>query len=124
MIYLASPYSHNDPAVRQRRFEQTCDYVAEIIKEKHICFSPIVHFHPVAVRRTLPYDAEYWKAVNYWFLEKCDLVAVLMLDGWEYSYGVEDEIKMAGIFGKSIIMCNPGLPWSQQVLCVEGKHHD
>ena len=29
VIYIASPYTHPDPAVRQRRFEDVCHYVAE-----------------------------------------------------------------------------------------------
>ena len=44
MIYLASPYTHPDPAVRVKRFRNACEMTAEIqIAEAldiPVCFQP------------------------------------------------------------------------------------
>ena len=42
MIYLASPYSDPDPAVRQSRFEAACKATAEMLRAGLIVFSPVM----------------------------------------------------------------------------------
>jgi hypothetical protein len=49
MIYLASPYSHPDPAVREARFREACRAAAKLMRLGQPAFSPIVHGHPIAV---------------------------------------------------------------------------
>lgn len=44
MIYLASPYSHPAPAVRQERYEAACAATATLTREGHPVFSPISLF--------------------------------------------------------------------------------
>ena len=43
MIYLASPYSHPDPLVRQARFDAACHAAAGPIQAGHAVVAPIVH---------------------------------------------------------------------------------
>ncbi len=40
MIYLASPYSHPDPAVREQRFRAAGDTAAALIRAGHIGLLP------------------------------------------------------------------------------------
>ena len=47
MIYIASPYTHADPAVRQRRFEDVYHYVAERMLQGAVVYSPIAHSNPI-----------------------------------------------------------------------------
>jgi Domain of unknown function (DUF1937). len=47
MIYLASPYSHPDPLVREARFDAACRAMADLVHAGQIVFSPIVHGHPL-----------------------------------------------------------------------------
>jgi hypothetical protein len=42
MIYLASPFTHDDPAVRQQRFEAACRAAAILISQGKTVFSPIM----------------------------------------------------------------------------------
>jgi hypothetical protein len=103
MIYLASPYSHPDPAVRQDRFERVCKVAARMMERGEVVFSPIAHTHPIAMKGNLPTDWEYWKKVDEEFIKACSKLGVLMLDGWEDSEGIEEEMKLARSVGKQII---------------------
>jgi hypothetical protein len=101
VIYLASPYSHDDPAVRERRFEAACRAAAELIRQGRIIFSPIAHSHPLC-RYGLPGDWEFWQRNATCHLALCDEVVVLKLDGWQQSVGVQAEIAMARALGKPV----------------------
>ena len=45
MIYLASPYSHPDPSVREQRFQNACRIAAELMRSGRIVYSPVAHSH-------------------------------------------------------------------------------
>ena len=94
MIYLASPYTHSEPGVREARFEAACLATAELVRAGHVVFSPIVHGHPL-VRFDLPIEWEYWERIDGEHLRHCDEVVVLMLEGWRESRGVQAEIDLA-----------------------------
>jgi nucleoside 2-deoxyribosyltransferase len=101
MIYLASPYSDPDPAVREQRFQAACWAAAALLRAGHIVFSPIVHCH-VLVEHGLPTDWAFWQHADREHLKRCDEVVVLMLDGWEESAGVQAEIRTAQDLGKRV----------------------
>lgn len=84
MIYLASPYSHADPAVREARYRAACRATAALLKAGLVVFSPIVHSHPL-VAFALPTGWDFWERIDRAYLARCDEVVVLMLDGWEES---------------------------------------
>ena len=94
MIYLASPYSHPDPAVREHRFDEACRAAAAFTKFGQYVFSPIAHSHPIA-KHGAPTDWKFWEAYDRKFIEWCNLFGVLRLDGWQISVGVQAEIQIA-----------------------------
>lgn len=102
-IYLAVPYTHISPFVRERRFEMVNYKAAELMKEGHIVFSPISHSHPIAVQENLPLTAEFWQQMNESFLDWCDSVYVYRLAGWQGSTGIQSEIEYAIKTGKPVI---------------------
>lgn len=106
MLYLASPYSHPIPAVREMRFVSACWATAELMKRGENVFSPIVHSHPL-VRYGLPNTWEFWEGVDRDHLERCDEIVVLTLDGWRESVGVQAEIAMAHECGKPVKLLDP-----------------
>jgi nucleoside 2-deoxyribosyltransferase len=108
MIYLASPYSHPDPAVRERRFRAACSAAALLLQAGHAVFSPIAHGHVLA-EHGLPTDWKFWQRYDREHLERCDEVIVLMLNGWEESAGVHGEIRQAHELGKRVCYLTPGL---------------
>jgi nucleoside 2-deoxyribosyltransferase len=101
MIYLASPYTHIDPAVRQRRFESACRAAAALICRGQTVFSPIAHSH-VICSFGVPLDWRFWARHDRRYLEVCDEMVVLMLDGWRESIGVQAEIAIARELGKPV----------------------
>lgn len=99
MIYLATPYSDPDPAVREHRYREACRYAASLMRAGNHVFSPIAHSHGIA-QHDVPGDWAYWESLDRRFLEMCDEVGVLMLDGWHESKGVQAEIRIARELGK------------------------
>lgn len=95
MIYLASPYSSPTADVQQQRYEDTMAFVVSETLAGHIIYSPILHWHPVALKYSLPGDIDFWRqhAVN--MITKADTVWILQLPGWEQSRGVRFEIDVA-----------------------------
>ncbi len=71
------------------------------MREGHIVFCPIAHSHPL-VEHGLPTGWAFWERWDQAFLERCDAVVVLMLDGWESSVGVQAEIRIGTELGKPI----------------------
>lgn len=103
MIYLASPYSHPDEAVRLARTEAVTLKAAELFVEGKMCFSPIVHGHALhSTGLNLPTDYEFWKQFNDWFIERCDKMVVYCLEDWDKSRGIIYEVKLALSLGKPV----------------------
>ena len=101
LVYLASPYSHPDPAVRQARYQAACRAAAWLIGQGHLVFSPIAHSHAIA-QHGLPVDWGFWEEQDRRLLAACDELWVLMLDGWEDSRGVQAEVAIARKLGKPV----------------------
>jgi hypothetical protein len=99
LIYLASPYSHSDPAVKESRFRDVCKVAARLMAEGYYIFSPIAHTHPIALAGSLPGDWQYWAGYDREIIKNCKFVLVFRLNGWEESAGVQAEIKLAKELG-------------------------
>jgi len=99
LIYLATPYSHSDPAIREQRFREVNAVAARLMREGLHVFSPISHTHPIAEAGDLPRGWEFWEAYDRVLLQACGKIIVLMLDGWRESTGVTAEIAIAEELG-------------------------
>lgn len=99
LTYLSVPYSHPDFAVRCFRFECANKLAAKCVEAGHFVYSPISHWHPIAIGNALPIHAEYWKRQNEIMMEYSKLVLILKLPEWEESKGVRDEIDYAKRLG-------------------------
>ncbi len=84
------------------RFKQVNKAAGELMSERKHVFSPISHTHPIAEETSLPLGWDYWEQYDRRFIEMCDEMYILMLDGWEDSIGVQAEIKIAKELGKKI----------------------
>lgn len=93
LVYLASPYSHNNPAVREMRYEMARIVTSNLIQEGHAVFSPIVYGKPM--EKVIGTDYLSWKNLNDTILAVCSSMIVLTLDGWEDSKGIAYELKFA-----------------------------
>lgn len=109
IIYLATPYSHPDPAVREARYEAVTRYAARLIAEGNVVFSPITMSHPIEVLSgAAPAPSDVWCDFDEPFMEVSAEAVVLMLPGWEQSRGVAREIAHFTTAGKPVRYVTPG----------------
>lgn len=106
-IFLASPYSDRRAEVRNERYLGAVKASAYLVRAGMAVYSPIAFWHPIAEIHSMPGDAAYWLEQNRAFIEKCDRLYLLMLDGWEKSVGVCLEVAMARALDKQIIQFPP-----------------
>jgi hypothetical protein len=95
MIFLSSPYSDPNPLVMAERYREARELTAAMLRQGAVVFSPIVYLHELAKDYQLPKDAKYWSNFNVSMLRRADVFAILMLDGWEQSKGVQMELSLA-----------------------------
>lgn len=95
LIYIASPYSHNDPAVVIKNFELVSQLAANLCSEGHVAFSPITYGHTLLAYKDMPSDWAFWKNFCLSFLQHCDELLVYQIPGWDMSRGVTEEINFA-----------------------------
>lgn len=98
IVYLASPYSHPDPRIREERYGHASYMAAMLMRDGRLVYSPIVHSHPLT-RLGLPTTWDYWRTLDEAMLSRCQELLVLTLDGWENSEGVMAEIRLARKLG-------------------------
>lgn len=94
-LYLAAPYSHADPFLREYRYVRTMQVLAELLTQERWAFSPIVHCHELAKIAGLPRDAAFWQAYNFTMLAGASELKILRLPGWENSLGIAAELEEA-----------------------------
>lgn len=102
LIYLASPYSHQDAAVRQERYWAAVRKAATLMKMGECVFSPIAHTHEIGLILGNAVSHEFWMVQDRAILKHCDRLMVLMLPGWELSKGVGEEIDIANKLGMPV----------------------
>ena len=95
LIYLATPYSHPESEVMERRFLMVSRVAADLMRDGRHVFSPISHTHPIALAGDLPRGWDYWERYDRLMLGACGKVVVLKQDGWDVSSGVKAEVKLA-----------------------------
>jgi hypothetical protein len=99
LVYLACPYSDNDPAIALARFNAVNKLAAQLMQFGEFIISPISHTHPIAQAGKLPGGWDYWEQYDRALIACCSKMIVYMLAGWEYSQGVQAEITIAKELG-------------------------
>jgi len=107
LVYLATPYSHDDHTVMHRRFEVVNGVAARLMKEGIHIYSPISHTHPIAVAGELPRGWDFWEKYDRAILAACCKVIVVRQDGWEQSRGVTAELAIAEELGLPVEFIDP-----------------
>ena len=93
--YLASPYSHPDPFVREWRYLQAAKLLSQLLEQRRWTYSPIVHCHELKKICSLPAEHTFWLAYDCFILKRCSRLLVLRLPAWEDSRGVRMEMEFA-----------------------------
>lgn len=109
LVYLAAPYTHALPRVREMRFELATRCAAWLMACGIAVFSPLTHGHPVS-ELTHAYAHHHWDAVNDRLLAACDAVLVLDLSVTKKSEGVRREVDLARRLGIPTQLITPTAP--------------
>jgi len=101
LVYLASPYSHKNDAIKEMRFVEAvkcCGWFMNQREDAHF-YSPIAHTHPIASKCSLPGDWTYWSSLDENTIARCNEIWILCIEGWKISTGVNAERVIAKRFG-------------------------
>lgn len=102
MIYLASPFTHPSPVVREQRIAAVRDFTAHLLLQRKICvFSPVLYTASIP---DAPIPFEAWTHLNDEMIRRCDIFGILDIEGWEESRGIKHEMAIALAFGKPVQM--------------------
>ena len=96
LVYIMSPYTHDDPEVMEQRFNLVQHY-EQLLTVKFpdaLFYSPIAHFHHIAIVHNLPRDIEYWRDKNRCMIHRSQLGILFRTAGWEASAGVTWECNL------------------------------
>lgn len=103
-IYLAVPYT----GMTESSYKQANEAAGLLLLMGYNVYSPISHSHSIvaASKVKIPYDWEFWKNIDYQFIDWADEVFVLVpiegSDKIKYSTGVNAEIDYALKSGKKV----------------------
>lgn len=113
-IYIASPYYHNNPAVREQRYLAVQKYAVHLMKQRDAVYSPIAHNHPLHHHfpESLQHDFDFWMAMDLPILKRARVLHVYQLDGWAESRGVAREVAVAEEFNIPTLFIKPFLEQS------------
>lgn len=106
LVYLAAPYTHENPLVVDARMSRLCVVDATLMKRGVMTASPLMK-HFLLEHSDLPGDWNYWKDYAEVLLSKCDKMVVVTMQGWEESVGVQAEIKLCEQFGIPVEYLDP-----------------
>jgi hypothetical protein len=107
LIYVCSPYTHDDPDVRHARLVAVAKATEEMISLGLLAYSPICHTVPIVEHGGHGSLWGDWAAYDETFLNHCSTVLVLQLEGWTTSRGVAAEIWYAIQHGLPVFGVNP-----------------
>lgn len=101
IAYVAGPYTHPDPDVRQQRYVEHAIAAAKLADmDRFAVFSPIAYGHSLCMDGGLVrLDHEFWMRQCLPFLHASDVLIVLDMDGLKASAGTKVEIEEAQAAG-------------------------
>jgi len=104
--FISSPFSatgEHKGTIEYKRYIKALKYQTMLNKSGVSCISPIALFYWHAKKHNLRGDAEFWKEIDLYLLEQCDVMHVLCIPGWKVSAGVLMEIEHAKKKGIEVI---------------------
>jgi hypothetical protein len=105
-IFVISPYTHPDIAVKECRVLEADYYIGELVRQGKVAYSTVSSMHHITNLCNLPDSWDYWKRHCEMMIASTYEVHVLCLDGWEESEGTQAEIEIAKMFNKKITYIN------------------
>jgi nucleoside 2-deoxyribosyltransferase len=94
LFYLATPYNHPDPIVRENRTNEAKALLASLTRSGMNVFCPIA-YGSLFKSAVADWSHKKWMEFDLQFLTKCDGLIVAEMEGWKQSKGVQEEIQFA-----------------------------
>ena len=96
--YILSPYTSKCEVEMNLRAHMAACGIAQLMEKfefkDYIFFSPVVHYHQVAVRSLLlPRDVDFWWNINLAFMQQATHAVVFQMPGWDKSKGIAKELE-------------------------------
>lgn len=108
LMYIACPYGHQDRSVVDYRMEMFYKTDAHLIRQGYLTVSPMNKIYMVE-KEELDTSWNFWEQYSYALLSKCDSLVVILVPGWEESYGVQAEIRYARELGLEVLYYSPSI---------------
>jgi hypothetical protein len=108
IVFVATAYSHPDPAVTEQRKKTVSDVCSDLVNKGIHAVSPVIY--GLALYESGKFKDTTW---NTWsdfctaLLLKCDAVYVIKGDGWDKSLGVAGEILVARTKNVPVFFIDP-----------------
>lgn len=99
MIYVASPFWHDNESVRDKRREKAIEYGKKLFLANKPNYTPLIYSYLFKDNNA---KEGYWINHGLKMIDACTEVHVLCLEGWESSNGIKGELKRAGELGLPI----------------------
>ena len=91
-VYIATPYSKYAEGI-EAAWRDASIASARLIERGVRVYCPIAHTHPIAVHGGIdPYAHTIWLPVDKPFMDLAGAIVVVMMPGWQESYGIKHEI--------------------------------
>lgn len=108
IIYLATPYWHEEIAIREDRVEAVDKAAAHFMDKGDRVYSPITHGHRVNLHMEQAGGChKYWLDQCYPHVIQAEAVYVLCQAGWLESRGVRWEVETALAWGIPVFLIEP-----------------
>lgn len=104
-IYLASPYSHANPVVQEKRMYNVSVIAAQLLAGGATVISPVAHagaFLGEACIRDQSHNFWMKHALN--LLDVAESLYIACLPGWQESRGLSEEVRYATMRGIDIFL--------------------
>lgn len=100
-VYVASPYSHDDERIRNLRAQQVEEVAGLLQNDFNYAFIlPITMSHNTGKHMTNKgFSFDHWRDKDLTYIDCCDELWVITLNGWKESIGVKEEMLFANLKG-------------------------
>jgi len=102
MLYLAAPYTHENPKITEEWVKLTANAAAWLMAQGHHVIAPTLFGHTLVQTTGFEDTHTFWVDWGLNLLSRCDELYVLKLDGWKESKGIKQEVQEARKNGMQI----------------------
>lgn len=107
MIYLASPYTHENPEIVKQRVNIAGQVSAKLLELGIHSISPVVYGQALIEHGQMTDSSwDYWGKFCGDIMDICDQMYILDIDGWNDSKGIIGETDYMKILGKPVLLLN------------------